>query len=36
MISQFTPVLLQVIGNQGVGQPLLGTLTSLWSGQPAS
>lgn len=36
MISQFTPVLLQFIGNQGVGQPLLGTLTSLWSGQPAN
>ncbi|MGN5518580.1 DUF2780 domain-containing protein [Halopseudomonas sp. Lyrl_26] len=36
MISQFTPVLLQFIGNQAVGQPLLGTLTSLWSGQPAS
>lgn len=36
MVSQFAPVLLQFIGNQGVGQPLLGTLTSLWSGQPAS
>ena len=36
MISQFTPVVLQFIGNQGVGQPLLGTLTSLWSGQPAN
>ncbi|SDT08030.1 Protein of unknown function VcgC/VcgE [Halopseudomonas litoralis] len=36
MISQFAPVLLEFIGNQGVGQPLLGTLTSLWSGQPAS
>lgn len=35
MISQFAPVLLQFIGNQGVGQPLLGTLTSLWTGQPA-
>lgn len=36
MVSQFAPVLLQFIGNQGVGQPLLGTLTSLWGGQPAS
>lgn len=36
MISQFAPVLLQFIGNQGVGQPLLGTLTSLWSGQPVN
>lgn len=35
MVSQFAPVLLQFIGNQGVGQPLLGTLTSLWTGQPA-
>lgn len=35
MVSQFAPVLLQFIGNQGVGQPLLGTLTSLWAGQPA-
>lgn len=35
MVSQFAPTLLQLIGNQGVGQPLLGTLTSLWTGQPA-
>ncbi|WP_256582214.1 DUF2780 domain-containing protein [Pseudomonas sp. MYb185] len=35
MVSQFAPTLLQFIGNQGVGQPLLGTLTSLWTGQPA-
>ena len=35
MVSQFAPVLLQFIGNQGVGQPLLGTLTNLWTGQPA-
>lgn len=33
MISQFAPVLLDFIGNQGVGQPLLGTLTSLWTAQ---
>lgn len=36
MVSQFAPVLLEFIGGQGVGQPLLGTLTSLWSGQPAN
>ncbi len=35
MVSQFAPVLLQFIGNQGVGQPLLSTLTNLWTGQPA-
>ncbi|WP_185265928.1 DUF2780 domain-containing protein [Halopseudomonas xiamenensis] len=35
MVSQFAPVLLQFIGGQGVGQPLLGSLTSLWTGQPA-
>ncbi|SER89474.1 MULTISPECIES: DUF2780 domain-containing protein [Halopseudomonas] len=35
MVGQFAPVLLQFIGNQGVGQPLLGTLTNLWTGQPA-
>lgn len=34
MISQFTPVLLDFIGNQGIGQPLLGSLTSLWTAQP--
>ena len=33
MVSQFAPILLDFIGNQGVGQPLLGTLTSLWTGQ---
>lgn len=36
MISQFAPVLLEFIGGQGVGQPLLGSLTSLWTGQPAN
>ena len=36
MISQFAPVLLEFIGGQGVGQPLLGSLTSLWMGQPAN
>lgn len=35
MVSQFAPVLLEFIGGQGVGQPLLGNLTSLWTGQPA-
>lgn len=36
MVSQFAPVLLEFIGGQGVGQPLLGSLASLWTGQPAN
>lgn len=31
MISQFAPVLLQFIGGQGIGQPLLGSLASIWT-----
>lgn len=31
MVSQFAPVLLQFIGGQGVSQPLMSSLASIWT-----
>ena len=31
MISQFAPILLQFIGGQGVSQPLMSSLASIWT-----
>lgn len=36
LVSQFAPVLLQFIGSQGVGQPLLGSLAGIWGASAAT